>query len=219
MVDDQDNGIIGLLKTLQSRVASAPGHSHLYEEFNVILTGLASFRAAGGMPTAALASEILAAVDILLKENGVGRRPWAGAWEEYFGKCMEDACRLLNEFSLFGEFDAFLPVGYCNQFLDAFGHMDQLACEYEATHPSWSRHFADLALRAAKMFSLVADQDARIEMAFLENPNDAVFTSLLTGYAKARTAEANKLLQAYVNDKDAWVRELAVSLLAKHFGD
>lgn len=147
----------------------------------------------------------------------MGRRPWTDNWETYFAKCMENATRLIREYSAFPDSSTFCPAGYCNRCLDAFAHMDRHDQECREHYPQWSRHFARLASFAAEMFSLVADSEARIERAFLEHPDDAVFTWLLTGYAKSGTARAHELLVEHLRDEEAWVRRLAGDLLHRHF--
>ena len=209
--------VINDLRLFRSHVEHAPGHSHLYGEFDSILATLEEIRGSGGILTAELAHETLTTVDLLLQENSVGRRPWTGGWEEYFGKCMEDANGLLKEFSAFENCSAFCPAGYCNRFLDSFAYMDHQDRQHDERYPSWSRHFASLASLAAEMFSLVADRQARINEEFLEHPDDNVFTWLLTGYAKSKTSEARVLLTRYLNDEEPWVRRLVRTLLDEYF--
>lgn len=163
--------------------------------------------------TDALAHEILATVDLLVQENMVGRRPWTGGWETYFSKCIEDANALLKEGATFVSFETLCPLGYCNRFLDAFAHMDRHERELEDKHPNWSTHFAHLAALAAEMFSLVADAAARVQAEFLEHPDNRVFTWLLSGYARSESAEADELLNGYLTDDEAWVRQLAKRLM------
>ena len=205
--------IIGALGRLRSHVEHAPGHAHLYGEFAGILADIAGYRRSGGDLTEALAREILTTVDLLFRENMVGRRPWTGDWETYFARCMEDANGLLKEFGSFAGSAAFCPLGFCNRFLDAFAHMDRHDREYEERYPRWSRRFARLASLAAEMFSLVADSAGRVQGDFLEHPDDSVFTWLITGYAKSETPAARELLQRYLADDEAWVRQLARNLI------
>ena len=166
--------------------------------------------------TPGLAQEIRTTVDLLVDENMAGRRPWStDNWETYFSKCMADAHSLLMEFALFEGYRAFCPLGYCNRFLSAFEHMDRHDREYEDSYPNWSRHFARLASLAAEMFSLVADSAARVEAAFLEHPDDSVFTWLLSGYARSQEAETAEVLDRYLKDDEEWVRRLAESLICE----
>jgi hypothetical protein len=81
----------------------------------------------------------------------------------------------------------------------------------------WIEHFTKLAAIAAEMFSLVADAKARIEERFLEHPDDRIFTWLLTGYAKSMTPRADELLNRYLRDDEAWVRELSRAVLETYF--
>ena len=211
---NQTTNIIAALGRLRNDVENAPGHSHLYGEFDAVLGDLKRHRDTGADMTLSLAKEIRATVDLLLDENMAGRRPWpTGNWETYFSKCMDDAHSLLKEFVLFPDSRAFYPLGYCNRFLAAFEHMDRHDREYEENYPHWSRHFARLASLAAEMFSLFADSVARVEAAFLEHPDDSVFTWLLSGYAKSREPEAAVLLDGYLRDDEAWVCRLAKKLI------
>jgi hypothetical protein len=217
---NQTSHIIAALGRLRNEVANAPGHSHLYGEFDGILGDFRRHRGSGVGITSSLAQEIRTTVDLLLEENMVGRRPWStGGWETYFSKCMEDAHSLLKEFALFLDYRAFCPLGYCNRFLTAFEHMDRHAREYEERYSHWSRHFARLASLAAEMFSLVADSAARVEAAFLDHPDDNVFTWLLSGYARSRKPEAAKVLDGYLTDDEAWVRRLAEKLIYERTKD
>lgn len=190
----------------------APGHAHLYAEFEAVLARIAAFRAEAPALDADLAANMLMTVDALLKENEVGRRPWTGEWETYFAKCLENAARLLKAFSAFEGSRGFCPSGYCNRFLDAFVHMDRLERECAERQPRWSRHFSHLAAMAAELFALVADKDARVDEQLLEHPDDAVFTWLLTGYAQSGTSQARVVLQGYLDDEEPWVRRLAGQL-------
>jgi hypothetical protein len=69
------------------------------------------------------------------------------------------------------------------------------------------------------MFSWTADRQARIEEGLLEHPDDAVFTMLLSGYAKSRSPKAQDLLRGYLDDNEAWVRRLAAGLRDRCFDD
>lgn len=113
-----------MLRNLRSHIEHAPGHSHMYGEFNAILSYLMLYRDGGGEMTDNLANEILATINLLIRENMIGRRPWAWNWETYFGKRMDNACRPVKVFTSFPDYVAFLPCGYCNRLLDAFVHMD-----------------------------------------------------------------------------------------------
>jgi hypothetical protein len=201
------------LRSFRIRVEHAAGHGHLYRDFDAIIACLTQFRTNGAILDEGLAQEILNTVDLLLRENSVGRRPWTGNWEPYFAKCLEDAHRLLSGFTAFATFRAFSPRGYCNQFLDAFAHMDRHDHEYERSQPEWSRHFARLASLAAEMFCWVADGCASVDRRFLEHRDKAVFTCLLTGFARSESPEALDILSEYLKDDEAWVRQLARALL------
>lgn len=205
--------IIDALRNLRNQVEYAPGHQHLYEEFDEVLRNLVRYRDAGGLLTPTLAREMLATIDLLLQENMVGRRPWTGNWETYFAKCMDDAYQLVQVFASFADSATFRPPGYCNRFLGAFAHMDRHDREYEERQPRWSKHFANLAIKAAEMFALLADSAAMVKADFLEHPDDRVFTWLLSGYAKADAPEAITLLREYLSDDEAWVQRLAERLL------
>lgn len=191
----------------------ARGHNHLYGDFDDVLGDLMRYQKAGGVMTENLAREALATIDLLLQENIAGRRPGTGNWETYFGKCMDDAHRLVHGLALFPGFATFLPRGYCNRFLDAFAYMDHQDREYEDRHPRRSMHFAGLAMLAAEMFSLLADSAASVKDDFLDHPDDKVFTWLLSGYAKSEAPEAVELVNGYLADDEPWVQRLAERLL------
>lgn len=92
--------------------------------------------------------------------------------------------------------------------------------EFElANSYGWSGHFEGLALLAAKMFSMVSDSEARINEAYLEHPNDEVFTALLTGYAKSKSAKAGTILRGFLKDDEPWVRSLSKKLLEEHYSE
>jgi hypothetical protein len=209
------NTIANDLSLFRMRVEHAAGHGYLYNDFDAIVGRLAQFRIDGGSLDEGLAREILSTVDLLLRENGVGRRPWTDNWETYFEKCLENAHRLLKDFAVFATFRAFCPRGYCNRCLDAFAHMERHVREYEQNYPEWSRHFARLASMAAEMFSLVADDSASVDRTLLEHPDDAIFKWLLTGYARSESPESLKILDEYLEDDEVWVRQLARTLLGK----
>ena len=200
-------------RLFRTRVERAPGHGYLYHDFGAILRRLTQFRTNSGSLEESLAQEILSTVDLLLRENSVGRRPWPGNWETYFAKCLENAHGLLKEFTAFASFRAYCPRGYCNRCLHAFALMEGLERQYEENYPQWSRHFAGLASLSAEMFSLVADDSASVDRHFLEYPDDAVFTCLLTGFARSESPEAMAILNEYIEDDEAWVRQLARGLL------
>jgi len=180
-------------------------------------------REGGCQLNGSLAEAILTAVDVLVDENSIGRRPWPGEWETYFEKCMINAFRLLKEFSSFTDYPRYCRAGYCNRFLDAFAHMDYHDRHYAEDYPDkrvglrWARHFARLAAMAANMFCLVADSEARIDKGFLDHPDDAVFSSLLTGYANSSREEAKSILVEFTKDEESWVRDLARDLLIQFF--
>lgn len=73
--------------------------------------------------------------------------------------------------------------------------------------------FDYLAALAAEMFSLVADSAAKVEPELLYHPDDRVFTWLLKGYSKSSDPKATELLEEYLNDDEAWIRQLAKSLI------
>jgi hypothetical protein len=95
--------------------------------------------------------------------------------------------------------------------------MDHHDRDCEEREPRWSQHFARLASLAAEMFSLTADKEAYIEEKLLEHDNDAVFTRLLTGYAKSAKSKVREILQGYLEDEETWVRRLARELIGKYF--
>jgi hypothetical protein len=212
---DSPSDLIAALERLRTRVEHAPSHDQLYDECDGILRGLARYRTDGGVMTAPLAREMLVTSELLLRENMAGRRPWTDGWETYFSKCMEYAARFLREYTSFKSVSTSCPLGYCNQFLDAFAHMDRHDKECEERYPRWSKHFANLAALAAEMFSLVADSAARVETDFLDHSDDRVFTWLLNGYAQSEAPTADAVLTECLTDDEAWVRRLAESLMQK----
>ena len=132
---DQTTNIVAGLGRLRTDIENAPGHSHLYGEFDGVLADVKRYREIGARMTPGLAQEIRTTVDLLVDENMAGRRPWStDNWETYFSKCMADAHSLLMEFALFEGYRAFCPLGYCNRFLSAFEHMDRHDREYEDSY-------------------------------------------------------------------------------------
>ena len=93
-------------------------------------------------------------------------------------------------------------------------------CHYQVCSdgvPEWERHFEAMAKMAAEMFSLVADEEARVEEHLLEHPNDSIFKYLLTGFAKARTERSEALIRKYETDDESWVRSLTRELIRRYY--
>jgi hypothetical protein len=67
--------IIADLDLFRFHIENAQGHAHLYGEFNNILKQLVHFRELGEALNTRLASGILKTVDLLLRENRIGRIP------------------------------------------------------------------------------------------------------------------------------------------------
>lgn len=204
-------------RAFQGQLQHSSGHSHLYDPFEALVSKLASYRKSGLCLDLDLADSILGTVDVLVTEGGVGRRPWEGQWELYFEKCLRDGVLLLREFGRFPNAQERCPPGFCNRFLDLFLFMDHFDREYSERDARWARHFRALAGIAAEMFSLVADRQARISELTLEHPDDAIFTHLLTAFAKSGSSTARSLLNKYSSDDEQWVRDLAETLIRKYF--
>ena len=208
--------IVTSLPIFRNHILFAPGHDHLYGEFDSILNDIVTFRQNGHHLDYSLAYEILRTVSLLNKENDQGRRPWTGNWESYFAKCVENALRLLKEYCRFAEYEKLVTHSYCSRFLNTFSNMDHFYEHYaEYNRDSLSNHFLSLARMAAEMFSLVADNNAIIDEKMLEHPDDVVFTHLLTGFA--RTRKAKELVLSYTYDDESWVRHLASQLIARYY--
>jgi hypothetical protein len=209
--------LVADLGTFCSSLQYDNGHAHLYQPFQHILVAISAFRTRGSPLDADLAGEILTTVDLLLRENDRGRRPWADSWEEYFKACMKDALLLVRQFCEFPRHLAHVPPGFCNRFLDAFLVMDRHDREYIDNYPEWASHFRELAAMAAEMFSLFGDEHARIDEGSLEHPDDATFKHLLTGFAKARTSEAESLVRGFARDDESWVRSFSQDLHRRYY--
>jgi len=161
-VSDNPRKITKSLDQFIHHIDSMPGHSHLYDEFDSILASIKLFRENNPALPRVLAYSMRSAVTCLVHENMKGRRPWNGEWETYFSKCMSNAHRLTKEMSLFDAYMHFCPSGYCNQFLDAFMHMDGHMRAVEEHAPRWGFRFEAIAALAAEMFFLTADSSALV---------------------------------------------------------
>lgn len=204
--------IADLIDRFLHNVNSAPGHSHLYGDFDFIIDRIVAYRNGGGL-TRLTADRILAAVACLTDENMFGGRPNTGMWETYFSKCMTNAHRLLKEYTCFDGYMSFCPAGYCNKFLDAFRYMYDNWKRADEYYPEWCFHFESMASLSAEMFYLTADSSAHINEDLLDCPEDEVFTWLISGFSKSASPEADRILQMYVADEEAWVRQLAQKLV------
>ena len=203
--------IVTAIQRLRFDVEHAPGASHLYDPFDAILNAITIYHDRGNLLDDRLAQEILAAVELLVRECSQGRRPWSYAWEDYFEKCLDDAERLLTKFSQFGNYRSFVPPGFCN-ILDDNLSLDRLS---DGLPDAWQNRFLAMTLKASEMFKLIADEKTQFHEWWLENPDDRFFTNILSGYAQ--TGQARVLLLRYTLDDEPWVRSLAGQLLKKYY--
>jgi hypothetical protein len=204
------------LKKFRLDVTNASGDNHLYKPFDSILDDISTARKKEIPLDDKTAVEILETIKLLVEENAKGRRPWTGNWELYFEQCMDNAVRLLREYCSFQDHEKYIPKSYCRQFQDSLYAMDRFAqvyADYKDKH--LQLHFLHLAVMAAEMFSMTADETAGIDEKALETQDDGMFTYLLTGVAK--TGKAKELLLRYCEDEEAWVRDLALQILHQYY--
>ena len=211
-----ENEITDSIILFKNHIDSAPGHKHMYDEFDKIIHNLSGYRKNGGSLNAYLAKVIFDTIECLLWENSQGRRPFLGMWETYFAACMRNSHRLLTEVSLFIDYRQYIPNEFCNKCLDMFIHMDRFVQEFELREfelrRRWLAHFKAMARQAAEMFSLTADSGANLNEKLLDDPDDDIFTWLLRGFSMSVSPDAEQILNNYMEDNEAWVRSLAIGL-------
>jgi hypothetical protein len=162
------------LRQFRQYANDAPGDSPLYRQFDFILNDISTARKVDLQLDGKTAGEILETVKFLVAENAKGRRPWTGNWEFYFEKCVENALRLLREYSSFKGHEKYVPKDYGKPFLDTLCAMDRFAEMYkDNTDPQWTPHFTRMASMAAEMFDLIKDESVSIdEKMRLKYPRD-----------------------------------------------
>ena len=213
-----ESELIAIILSFTNHISQAPGHKHLYDEFDEIIHSLNVYRNRGENLTYPLASSIFNAVDSLLRENMEGQRPWSEGMETYFAKCMANSYQMMKEVSSFDNYRQFMPNGFCNKCLDMFIHMDKYVVEFTEYHDDKTyrilhTHFDNMACQAAEMFALTADTYANVQKDLLNNPDDSIFTWLLRGFSMSISPVADQILHFYTEDDEQWVQELAKKLL------